>query len=259
MAKYKSMIICMDMFQEKFKTCSERLEKIGIKSEQFSAVVGKDLNFSYIKDICDPKVLYTLENGRNTDNEISTVGMIGCYLSHVKLWEKLVQENLDYMYIFECDAIPITFDKNKISNLLQSLPRDWDIFFLGSSIQQSDKEKIINADIIKMNGIYFGTHAYVINKKGAEKLLKKCFPITSQVDSYISYMITYYDVNSYRPKDLFFIQETQDKSTTQDNCVMCYYNRNYYNIYKTIITYTFFILILIILFYKFYRKMFYNF
>lgn len=248
-------IINLKKFPEKYQRCNDHLKLLGIESQKFEAIVGKDLDQSYIKNICDPQVLYTLEHGRKLDREISTIGMIGCSLSHITLWKKLISDNISYMYIFEDDAVPtqaLLSQNESIEKLIQTLPDDWDIFYLGAKNMDSN-EKAISDKIVKMNVIYFGTHAYVINQKGAKKLLEKCFPISCQLDSYMSYMNKYYGLNSYRPVDNLFDQNNPEGSSIQDTCVPCIINRHYTNLSNLIIT----VLILIILyvFYKITRKL----
>jgi GR25 family glycosyltransferase involved in LPS biosynthesis len=57
--------------------------------------------------------------------------------------------------------------------------------------------------------IIYGTHAYIINKKGAEKLLERVFPIVDQVDSYMSQMMLK-GLNVYRPTRSYLIQTPFD-------------------------------------------------
>jgi glycosyl transferase family 25 len=228
-------IINLKKNTEKYHRCTDTLKLIGIEEAQrFEAIVGKDLDRSYIKNICDPQVLYTLENGRKLDKEISTLGAIGCSLSHIALWEKMISDNISYMYIVEDDAKVVLAKKDDdiIEKLLQSLPDDWDIFYLGCKSVESNEKMMPGGKVIKMNGVYFGSHAYVINQKGAKKLLEKCLPISCQVDSYMSYMNKYYGLNAYRPVDNLVVQYNPEGSSIQDLCVPCFINRHYTYISK---------------------------
>ena len=60
--------------------------------EIFEAVVGKELN--EINDILSISSLDTLYNKSTNHKDIRTKGAIGCYLSHYKIWEKIVNENV---------------------------------------------------------------------------------------------------------------------------------------------------------------------
>jgi GR25 family glycosyltransferase involved in LPS biosynthesis len=55
-------------------------------------------------------------------------GMVGCALSHLKIWKNMVDENIDYMLIFEDDII--LCDKFE-QELVECLNEDFDLLILG--------------------------------------------------------------------------------------------------------------------------------
>ena len=120
-------------------------------------------------------------------------GAVGCYLSHVNIWKKLEKDNLDYILIFEDDAYP-TFNFTELQQIINNdVPNDWDIIFFGGIYNDYN---IIKDNIVKLKRFY-ETHAYIINKKGALKLLSKAFPIKKQIDSWLSDQVLQNYVNIY--------------------------------------------------------------
>jgi glycosyl transferase family 25 len=222
----KYYVINLDKYPEKLERCLQSFKKVEIFPEKFSAVVGKDLSPEIIGSITTPHVQHTLNTGRSQDNDISTKGMIGCYLSHTKIWKKVVDENIDYCFIFEDDAIPIA-SSSKIQKFLLEIPKDWDFVFLGFTIPgfYENNDVLVGNDILKVNSILFGAHAYIISNSGAKKLLSKAFPISDQVDNYFSYMFMYNNVNAYRPTRSLFEQQNLEGSSLQDDCLKCKINR----------------------------------
>jgi GR25 family glycosyltransferase involved in LPS biosynthesis len=95
--------------------------------------------------------------------------------------------------------------------------KDWDVIFLGYSLINLLNNDIpdIPDDKYKITNIIYGLHAYIINKKGARKLLEKALPIVDQLDSYMSYMAIMRDVNMYKPTEILFIQNNIKTSTIQ--------------------------------------------
>lgn len=224
---------------------SPLLTPLNIIPQTFQAVVGKDLHPSYLYDVLYPSVHYTIKYGRKQHREICTIGTIGCYLSHVSIWQKMIDESIDSCLIFEDDAIPVpgvTSDDLKI--LFSKLPEDWDIVLLGSSRSNEDPHHM-DEDVgifYKIKSITFQLHSYLINLKGAKKLLEKAFPIIDQLDSFISYMCMR-NVNGYSLKNDYFIQNNIEGTSLQtDLCLSCFVDQydttiNKYIEYKYMIPY----------------------
>ncbi len=111
-------------------------------------------NFMKNCPIPNVKVEYGFD-GKNTENESLEElllinkfknfipGEIGCFISHIRLYKKLIENNLDFIIIFEDDACFCKDFKNKFNNCL-------------SQIISSNKN---NSDLKKIDGIfYFGGH-----------------------------------------------------------------------------------------------------
>ena len=230
----KGYIINLKKDEKKLKKCLDNLKflKESIQLERFEAVYGKELDPEYLKNNVHPYVQYTIKNGRNTDSDIGSLGAIGCSLSHISLWEKISNDTSgeDMFLIFEDDAAPIENIDKKLSDLIQNLPEKWDIILLGYQnphLYENNIEKV--GDFYKIKSVFFGTHAYLINKKGAKKLLKRAIPVREHVDSYICYMCMMSSddaVEGYRPSESIFIQDNAEVSGISTGiCIKCLINR----------------------------------
>lgn len=211
-----SYVINLDQNKNKWFKTKKTLNILGINPQRFSAVYGKNLDNNFINNITDPSVYYSITYGRSTDEQISGLGAIGCYLSHIKLWQNLINsQTQNAILIFE-DDIDVDIkntNSNNINDFIQNIittQPDWDFIFLGYSkplpIFSND---ICNKNICQIKDKTFCTHAYIINKKGAKKLLDKAFPIVHQIDSFISFMSTREDIKSFRPIKPFFTQSDE--------------------------------------------------
>jgi glycosyl transferase family 25 len=216
----KSHVINLKSNTEKLKRVQKSLNAISIFPERFDAVYGKDLDPLYIDKITYPFVQYTMKNGRYIDSNIETLGAIGCYLSHVKLWEMLANSDDDMLLILEDDAVTNNFSAFQINQFLNEIIENdpnWDVIFLGYSkpFPSPNVDTFISNSVYKINEITFQTHAYVLSKKGALKLLSKAFPIVDQVDSYMSYMAITRGLNSYRGNANYIKQFNEEGSSIQ--------------------------------------------
>jgi GR25 family glycosyltransferase involved in LPS biosynthesis len=65
---------------------------------------------------------------------------------------------------------------------------DKPLILLLNNVETFYTPDIFDSDIQKANGRFFGTGAYMLNKKAVHTLLKYCYPIEVQVDSYIAFL-----------------------------------------------------------------------
>lgn len=218
--RIKSHVINLKSNTKKLEKVQKSLNAISIFPERFEAVYGKDLDPLYINKITYPSVQSTMKNGRYTDSNIETLGAIGCYLSHVKLWEVLANSDDDMLLILEDDAISNNFSAFQINQFLNEIIEndpDWDVIFLGYAkpFPSANVDISITDSVYKINEITFQTHAYLLSKKGALKLLSNAFPIVDQVDSYMSYMAITRGLKSYRGSVKYLTQYNEEVSSIQ--------------------------------------------
>lgn len=220
----KSFMINLPQFPQKYERSMRQLSSISVAPQRVDAVYGKDLEDNFIKSITYPSVQYTMKRGRSVDSDISSKGAIGCYISHIKLWQKLVKEK-DDMYLIVEDDVTVDITSEKINLFIEEVCQkhtDWDVILLGwmkplPDTMGKDGDIRLSSNVYKCNDITFGTHAYLIKRKGAERLLKNAFPIVDQVDSYLSYMACRGDISMYRPQKPFINQHNIEGSSIQES------------------------------------------
>merc|ERR1712224_714859 len=61
-----------------------------------------------------------------------TPGMIGCFLSHRRAWERVCNESLDLAIVFEDDVRLFPDFAKSLQRLLDELPLDWDVCLIGA-------------------------------------------------------------------------------------------------------------------------------
>lgn len=108
--------------------------------------------------------------------------VIGCALAHLKVWKEFLLTDLEQIVIFEDDVILVDDFVDKFNILLRHKPQDTDLLYLGyfgdtptinflsrcsSRIPDSN-----NNDIVRIPSVVFATHAYLVTKQGATKLVR---------------------------------------------------------------------------------------
>jgi glycosyl transferase family 25 len=115
-------------------------------------------------------------------------GEIGCSLSHLKLYEKMIEEQIEEVIILEDDA-EIIIDFIEIMNSKTCFPSDWELILFQHSNNDStyishwNKKRIYNKyNFVKFVAVPWGTVAYMIKKSAAKKLIPHGYPIRMPAD-----------------------------------------------------------------------------
>lgn len=197
--------------------CADRrlyIEKImsdsNIKFEFIEAVDGNKLlpNQESWSDWCNSNTL-KCRKGLPCDYWLPNHGQIGCYLSHVKIWKKIIEEKIESCLILEDDIVLKLENFNDYSN---ALPEDWNIFMLGWSGGITNE---VNDKIVQLWSPS-STYAYALKNQSAEILLKYHWPMKGALDAFTGaiffsgnstsqardYFIEWYEKHSCNPHSL---------------------------------------------------------
>jgi GR25 family glycosyltransferase involved in LPS biosynthesis len=158
--KIEAYYINCDHHQERAETTEKLLQSLltplKIPYERFSAISPSQID-------------EVLEREKIKVNENKTSGEIGCALSHILLWRKAVQKNLDYMIIFE-DDIQTYANSDTLNHWISKLTSiPFDIAYLGRCVDRCDRIEKVD------EGIYIPyspscTHSYMISRSFMKKM-----------------------------------------------------------------------------------------
>lgn len=139
----KVVVINLDRRQDRMERLEPQLKKLGIEYERHSAVDGK---------------------------AIGIAPMIAGTMSHVEVLKKYKDQKI---LILEDDAYFVENFNEKFETVMQSLPEDWDIFYLGALLPKNvGKTTSVNTDWHRQI-MTNGAHAYCVNPKQTDYFLKK--------------------------------------------------------------------------------------
>jgi len=179
----------LDNFMRSFNSSDVSSVKITV----VKAVDGSNLR--EIESYAPESTLRIVKTGKRSRNEDLTPGMIGCYLSHYKVYEEFLKSNKMYAFVFEDDAeLHKTIGKN-----LKNLPEGWDLVSLG--IQNCFNCPSHNDNFTRTHDFY-GTAGYIINRQGAMKMIQnRENEITLQIDGLIGKFTREGKINGYSVKE----------------------------------------------------------
>ena len=178
----KIYIINLDERTDRYKNCLSQINNYNIENfERFSAIKP---NFEEI----NPIIYNNYSTYLSKDKKKYIIGATGCKFSHRDIIKDALNKNYENILIFEDDFL---ITKNFINNLNDYIKKmkniKWDMLYLGGNNKsQPIKNYCIKTNI---NNIYKCknvkcTHAYIINKRLFNKILKDLETFDEEIDNY---------------------------------------------------------------------------
>jgi glycosyl transferase, family 25 len=130
-----------------------------------------------------------LENGYN--NRVNR-GQLGCWFSHISIWEKIITEKIPVALILEDDAkINTTFYKN-LMKMYNELPENWKMLYLYIFPEhyRNDNDIMLEDKSLICKGYKtYCTTSYMLSYEGAVELLKLSVCLFTHIDNQIGSLI----------------------------------------------------------------------
>ena len=231
--------ITLERRQDRWRRFQDQSGIEGLDLKRFLGVDGKTLD---IKN--DPRVTTLTKRNiatktRRSHEELDTIGGVGCALSHIAVWQWLVDNDQEMVLVFEDDAVvPPDFIERANKCIQQSTilkdPKKWDMWLLGG--QWEDLTKIPDEQEVARIDAFVLFHAYVITKRCAKKLLKDVYPIHCHIDIWVSIYAHFNDLRLVGCPDLVLEQTQRVKTDIQPNntCHICNVPTDYEKKYKIV-------------------------
>jgi GR25 family glycosyltransferase involved in LPS biosynthesis len=188
------------------------LDRLGVDYEIIDAIDGKSL---------DPIVFHRLTEGRTIH-----AGAVGCYLSHINVYKKVVEKNMGVALILEDDAVLSPGAVDLLHSGCESL--DFDYCFLDSEDHGETGPVFYNAGhwipvsrnlkAFELSAGPHCTHAYLVTNHAAQMRLEHAIPIKKSIDNYshLPYPIRFCSI--LKPK-LAWVSEHSLKSFTSKRSI----------------------------------------
>ncbi|MCW8109954.1 glycosyltransferase family 25 protein [Alteromonas ponticola] len=175
-------VINLDRSPERLTEMTQQFSKQAIQFQRISAVDGGTISHTLIDQF------YSKSSPLKYHKQLNN-GEICCYLSHRKVWQKMVDENIPVAIILE-DDVEIVGDLNAVGNTLVAMPKDWDYIKL---TEHTRRRKVIYEDDrgpftrVIYDKIPARTCAQAVSLAGAQKLLAGSNTISRPIDIDLQY------------------------------------------------------------------------
>jgi glycosyl transferase family 25 len=203
----KIFIINLDKDIERLNNSYKQLNHYNINNyERYPAIYAAEANKYELNS-------YTTTIGKI----IASKTMIGCGISHINIWKKIVREKINTSLIVEDDFILVDDFLNKFNKIINKEPKEYDILFLSSGqIHNKDlKFRDINEYFYKQ--IFISqTIGYIITLKGAEKILKYIDKVSYHIDFQICMTSLFTDLDVISVKEGLIYQTFETSNNLND-------------------------------------------
>ena len=117
-------VVNLDRSIDRWEAISQVMSEAQLNVLRLAGVDGRKLNKLELK-----------QNSTLLSTYLQPRGVVGCYLSHRKFWQLVVDQNYDSAIIFEDDVVLIPNFKHVLEESLTKLARDhieYDVIFIGA-------------------------------------------------------------------------------------------------------------------------------
>lgn len=175
-----TLVISLANAEERRRELLPRLQAAGLDYQFIDAVLGKALPASEVRRVAPN--LFMPRYARNL-----TPGELGCSLSHRLALETFLGSGEEMALILEDDAAVPQNIRAVITEITHGLPSDWGLLKLGGSgaVRGRLHSKVTFGSVINTATATLDSHAYVVSRIGAERMLRRLLPIVFPYDVFL--------------------------------------------------------------------------
>jgi glycosyl transferase, family 25 len=146
---------------------------------------------------------YDLERARRLYGREVHVNELACTMSHLEIFETILEKGLKRVLVLEDDAVPISSHSSWVSRCLEGLPQDWELFYMGYRDgelrgflreaqellgRRRDDTEVVSRRVgkgIRTAALHDFTHAYAVTYSGAMRMLENAYPVYHTADGWL--------------------------------------------------------------------------
>lgn len=195
--KLKVYVVNLDRRPDRWAEVTETLAKAGFTHiERVSAVDGKRIDTDHLKKLVHASVYPALGQVRQRHEDIGSLGAVGCYLSHYKVWSLIAERNEPALVVEDDLVMHPSFQQFQLAQDPSPLNR-YDFALLAAYIREPHlltklPDGSMRQGLHPYHGLFFSTHLYYLTPQGASFFLEGALPMQYQVDSYMGFKLKQY-------------------------------------------------------------------
>ena len=176
------------------------MKELGLDFKYFEAIDGKTLTDEILIEM---GITLLPEYSDPYHKRRMTMGEIGCFMSHFKIWQQMVEQNQPEVLILEDDIRFEPYFMERADEIMQEARTigGWDLIYFGRKRLQENEIFLKGSDNFVLVSYTYWTLGYVITLEGAKKLLAS-EPLTRMlpVDEYLPIMFDQHPNDTWKLK-----------------------------------------------------------
>eukprot|EP00466_Bigelowiella_natans_P000028 jgi/Bigna1/125320/aug1.1_g28 len=214
----KIFVINLDKRKDRWRHIRKELKRIDLMKyvERISAVDGSKIDLEALRQEGSSG-----ENGEKQPATISnhayesltqlskdelvfghdlTRGALGCALSHINIWRRIVSEKLQRVLVLEDDAHFSHNFRQDLEARISHVPDDWGVIYLAhlnvkDGVFWHPDQGFVGLGVQYANADTRTTVAYIVNYEAAKRLLQVTIPLYFQVDTHMTSFVAFQSLN----------------------------------------------------------------
>lgn len=175
----KAWVVNLESAVERRRRIGEQLQALGIAFELFPAVNGRALDAASVARMYDARA------ARADYREMSR-GEIGCALSHVGIYRRMLDEGATHALVLEDDAALGPRLAEVLKRLEAAVPADEPVVVLLNHVDKYTRwgSEQLDGDtrLVRRYGDWWRAHGYLITRAAATRLLQAQDPVAAPAD-----------------------------------------------------------------------------
>jgi glycosyl transferase family 25 len=209
MTKPPIFVINLDRSIERMRLFEYEAKRVGLPFLRWSATDGTTTDRSN-SHIYDSDTILKAHGSHLTGGEL------GCYLSHIRLWQTALTRTMKWILVLEDDA---TIDTRLLSVLdnINRLPDDWEVLILqrASAKKPFSRHRFLpDLDVARHFHIGYFATGYLIHRRALERLEDHLLPVRWPIDHWDRWWAIY-GLVVYRVDADLVVQNEALESTMQ--------------------------------------------
>ncbi len=200
--------------------------------ERFEGVNGKAIDIAHDNRVSIRTRRNILFSKRRDHEDLDTPGGVGCYLSHLGVWNKFAQSNEEACLIFEDDAYITPAFVTQFEKAWKDLPelgdQQPDVWILSHKFNQAMVNILGGEEGERQGNWEYNVHApntaYIVFRRGVNKLIEHALPIDGHLDHYMYRLaqiggiihVHHRNVNIYQTSIMI-----KDTDIQKNRCTVC--------------------------------------
>lgn len=196
-APNKIFVINLDSSTGRWDECQQQLS--GLDFERISAADGARLSTDELNTHFDTEL------NKQQYHKTLTAGEVGCYLSHRKVWTKIIEDGLDFALVLEDDFVLRT-NVDELIATISKIEQTWHCLKLAEYPVKRTELGAIAMDgfrLVAYNKVPARTCAQAISREGAKRLLLSSETFGRPIDIDLQYWWEY-DLSIFGLKPYIF-------------------------------------------------------